>query len=91
MKPLLDAFWRAAAYCLHPRVILLSILPLIVVGGRRGRCSAIFYWEAAVAALRASMNGWPWMSRCSAGSTRPGSAGSATCSRRWSWSRWPCR
>ena len=31
MKPLLDAFWRAAAYCLHPRVILLSILPLIAM------------------------------------------------------------
>jgi len=60
MKPLLDAFLRAAAYCLHPRVILLSILPLIVVGGVTALLGYL-YWEAAVAALRASMNGWPWM------------------------------
>ena len=26
MKELLDAFWRAAADCLHPRVIVLSLL-----------------------------------------------------------------
>ena len=26
MKPLLDAFWRAGAYCLHPKVIGLSLL-----------------------------------------------------------------
>ena len=31
MKLLLDSFWRAAAYCLHPRVILLSLLPLAVM------------------------------------------------------------
>jgi len=27
-----DAFWRAAAYCLHPRVIALSLLPLLLAG-----------------------------------------------------------
>ena len=32
MSPLLDAFWRAAAYCLHPRVIFLSLLPLVLMG-----------------------------------------------------------
>ena len=31
MKILLDAFWRAVAYCLRPRVILLSLLPFIVM------------------------------------------------------------
>ena len=60
MTLLLDAFWRAAAYCLHPRVILLSILPLIVVGGVAALLGYL-YWDAAVASLRASMNGWPWM------------------------------
>lgn len=30
MSRIADAFWRAAAYCLHPRVIGLSLLPLIV-------------------------------------------------------------
>ena len=32
-RELLDSFWRAAAYCLHPRVIALSLLPLALVGG----------------------------------------------------------
>lgn len=27
MGLLLDSFWRAAAYCMRPRVILLSLLP----------------------------------------------------------------
>lgn len=31
MLPLIDAFWRAAAYCLHPRVIALSVLPLLIL------------------------------------------------------------
>jgi hypothetical protein len=30
VSQLLDAFWRAAAYCLHPRVILLSLAPLLL-------------------------------------------------------------
>ena len=33
MTALLDAFWRAAAYCLHPRVIMLSLAPLVLAGG----------------------------------------------------------
>ena len=32
-RSLLDAFWRAVAYCLHPKVILLSLAPLLLVGG----------------------------------------------------------
>ncbi|NRF68309.1 EI24 domain-containing protein [Aquincola sp. S2] len=57
MKELLDAFWRAAAYCLHPKVIGLSALPLLV-------CAAIalglgwFYWEAALQAVRATLESW---------------------------------
>lgn len=31
MLSLFDAFWRAAAYCLHPRVIALSVLPLVIL------------------------------------------------------------
>ena len=60
MKPLLDAFWRAAAYCLHPRVILLSILPLVVVGGVAALLGYL-YWDASVTAMRGAMNGWPWL------------------------------
>jgi hypothetical protein len=29
MSLLLDSFWRAVAYCVHPRVIALSLLPLV--------------------------------------------------------------
>jgi len=28
MRLLLDSFWRAVAYCMLPRVIVLSLLPL---------------------------------------------------------------
>ena len=31
MSKLLDSFWRAAMYCLHPRVIALSVLPLVIM------------------------------------------------------------
>jgi hypothetical protein len=31
MKLALDSFWRAAMYCLHPRVVALSILPLAIM------------------------------------------------------------
>ena len=31
MKLLIDSFWRAAAYCLHPRVIALSLMPLVLM------------------------------------------------------------
>ena len=31
MRLLLDSFWRAVAYCLHPRVIALSLLPLVLM------------------------------------------------------------
>jgi hypothetical protein len=52
-----DAFWRAAAYCLHPRVIALSILPLVIVGGLAGALG-YFFWESSIAAVRATMESW---------------------------------
>jgi hypothetical protein len=58
MSRLFDAFWRAAAYCLHPRVILLSLLPLLIAGGM----SALLYWlfwDASVAAVNRLFAGWP--------------------------------
>jgi Etoposide-induced protein 2.4 (EI24) len=57
MRQLLDAFWRAAAYCLHPRVIALSILPLVIVVALAGGLG-YFYWEPAVEAVRATMESW---------------------------------
>ena len=53
MSLLLDAFWRAAAYCLHPRVIVLSLLPLLIGAASVGGSPGWLYWDAAVAAVQA--------------------------------------
>jgi Etoposide-induced protein 2.4 (EI24) len=57
VSQLIDAFWRAAAYCLHPRVILLSLAPLLLAGGLT-LALGYFYWEPAVAGMRATLEGW---------------------------------
>jgi hypothetical protein len=54
-RELFDSFWRAAAYCLHPKVMLLSIAPLALVGGVAAALG-YFYWEPAVAAVRAALD-----------------------------------
>ena len=51
-RELLDSFWRAAAYCLHPKVIALSLVPLALVGGAAAALG-YFFWEPAVDAVRA--------------------------------------
>ena len=56
-RSLLDSFWRAAAYCLHPKVILLSLAPLVVVGGGVALLGW-FFWEPAVDAVRAALDEW---------------------------------
>jgi hypothetical protein len=53
MQAVLDAFWRAAWYCLHPRVILLSLLPVLLSGGLAFVLGNLF-WAAAIEAL----GGW---------------------------------
>jgi hypothetical protein len=57
MNAMLDAFWRAAGYCLHPRVILWSLLPLLVAGGLTGLLGWA-YWEGTVAAVRGALEQW---------------------------------
>jgi hypothetical protein len=57
MNAIFDAFWRAAAYCLHPRVILWSLLPLAVAGGATAGLGWA-YWERAVAAVRGGLEQW---------------------------------
>jgi hypothetical protein len=57
MKELLDAFWRALAYCLHPRVIGLSLLPLLIGAGLLWLAYWLF-WRAAVAAVQAQLQSW---------------------------------
>mgnify|MGYP002787313432 FL=1 len=56
MTLLLDAFWRAAAYCLHPRVIGWSLLPLLV-GGVLAALLGYFFWEPAIDAVDAWLRG----------------------------------
>jgi hypothetical protein len=69
MGPLFDSFWRALAYCLHPRVLGLSLLPLLVTGVITLGLSMIF-WEPALAAVHAMLQSWSivdtvlqWMSQ----------------------------
>ncbi|QPF76496.1 EI24 domain-containing protein [Roseateles sp. DAIF2] len=57
MGRLADACWRAAAYCLHPRVIGLSLLPLLIAAGLTVGL-AYFFWEAAVDGVRATLESW---------------------------------
>jgi hypothetical protein len=53
-RELFDSFWRAAAYCLHPKVVVLSLVPLLLVGGAAAALG-YFFWEPAVASVRASL------------------------------------
>ncbi len=57
---MLDSFWRAAAYCVHPRVIGLSFLPLVlmvVVSFGLG----YFFWENTVASVAAWLESYQLM------------------------------
>jgi len=47
MSLFLDSFWRAVAYCLHPRVIGLSLLPLVLLVAIAGGLG-YFFWGDAV-------------------------------------------
>ncbi len=47
MASLFDSFWRSVVYCIHPRVIALSLLPLLLMVVMALGLSH-FYWDAAV-------------------------------------------
>ncbi len=57
MSKLLDAFWRAALYCLHPRVIALSILPLVIMAAL-ALGLGYFFWDEALVAVRTHLEGF---------------------------------
>lgn len=57
MSAVFDAFWRAAGYCLHPRVILWSLLPLLLAGAAAAALGWAF-WDRTVTALQAALDGW---------------------------------
>lgn len=51
MSLFLESFWRALAYCLLPRVMLLSFLPLLLVVGLTV-AAVYFFWDSAVLAMQ---------------------------------------
>jgi hypothetical protein len=57
MNLFLDSFWRAIAYCLHPRVIALSFLPLIIMVAL-SLGLGYFYWDAAVNWVFSQLESW---------------------------------
>jgi hypothetical protein len=60
MSLLLDSFWRAVAYCLHPRVIGLSLLPLVgmvLLAFGLG----YFFWDSAVNGVFVWLESSAWL------------------------------
>jgi Etoposide-induced protein 2.4 (EI24) len=60
MSLVLDAFWRALAYCFHPRIIMLSLMPLLISAGLALGLSW-FFWEPAVQGVRLLFDQWTWL------------------------------
>jgi hypothetical protein len=57
MSGLFDAFWRAAAYCLHPRVMLLSLAPVLLAGGAVLGLGW-WFWGDAVDGVQTALSHW---------------------------------
>ena len=64
MSRLIDSFWRAAVYCLHPRVIALSFLPLIIMTVASLGLGYL-YWNDAVDMLRSQLDSYQLVSSMS--------------------------
>lgn len=76
MGLIFDSFWRAVAYCLHPRVIALSVLPLILMVAL-SFALGYFFWEPAVAAVASWLQNYElvgvflnWLDQVGAGAFR---------------------
>ncbi len=73
MGLLIESFWRAVAYCLMPRVIALSLLPLVAIALLAGVAGWLF-WGAAVAWMQSALGSahwlatlWGWLGRLGVG------------------------
>lgn len=71
-----DSFWRAAAYCVRPRVIALSFLPLILMVAL-ALGLGYYFWEPALDWVRAGLEAssvvnsvWDWLQSVGAGSIK---------------------
>ena len=60
MKLLIDSFWRAGMYCLYPRVMGLSILPLLLIVGLSWLLG-YFYWDVAITFVRGWLDASTWL------------------------------
>ena len=60
MKLLIDSFWRAAMYCLMPRVIGLSLLPLVLTVALSGLLGYL-YWDTTVLAVQRWLEMSSWL------------------------------
>lgn len=77
MKLVLDAFWRAFAYCLHPRVMLASLIPLLLMATGLGLLGYLF-WEPALDQVRQWLesfellhSAWAFLERFGMGGLKP--------------------
>ncbi|MFO1275977.1 MAG: hypothetical protein U1F21_08155 [Sphaerotilus natans] len=81
MSKVLDALWRAIGYCLLPRVILLSFVPVLLLGTCRLRAGLVLLGSCGRAAVRRR---W-WSTRCCWATRSPGwtawTAGCCACHR----------
>ena len=57
MNRLIDSFWRATLYCLHPRVISLSFLPLVIMAAV-SLGLGYWYWNDAIDLLRMQLDSY---------------------------------
>ena len=62
MSLIFESFWRAAAYCLLPRVLLLSLLPVVLIAAL-ALGLGYFYWEPALDLVRAALDSPGWSAR----------------------------
>lgn len=67
MKLLIESFWRAGVYCLHPRVMVLSIAPLVLMVALSWVLGYL-YWDVAITQVRAWLDAssgldtvWRWL------------------------------
>jgi hypothetical protein len=76
MNLFLDSFWRALAYCVRPRVIALSFLPLVLMVALTMGLG-YFYWDGALDWVRETLEAssivnsmWSWLEGVGAGSLK---------------------
>jgi hypothetical protein len=61
MSLFLDSFWRAVAYCLHPRVIAISLLPLVGLIAAAAGLGYLF-WDSAINTVFVWLESSAWLS-----------------------------